>query len=223
MLDIRSIEAAMDLAPEAIFFVKDHSRKYLSCNRGLANMCGVGDARDILGYRTDDFFDAGLVSRYKRLDRDIGHGLTLLDRFDFLHDSEGRPVWTLYSRKPVVLRNQQSAVMGVSRRLPSFRNSDQAYRRLQRATEWIAQNLEHRIKVQEMATLCDCSSSQIQARFRPCPRDNALGLSGKIAIAACQGRDQYGTSPGDHCHGLRIFGAIRIEPVFSETKRNDIV
>ncbi len=119
-MDIRSVEMAMNLAPDLIFFVKDKSRKYISCNHGLVRMCGGYAVSDIVGRKTQDFFCEKLVTRYDHLDRTIYNGLTLLDRFDFLHDAQDKPVWTLYSRAPVYLGGDEYAIMGVSKKLPSF-------------------------------------------------------------------------------------------------------
>lgn len=171
-MDIRAAETVMNLSPDSIFFIKDRSRQYLSCNQGLVQICGANVPKDILGRRTQDFFSSDLVHRYDHLDQDVYAGLTFLARLDFLHDAEGRPIWTLYSRQRVSTDAGETAVMGVSRKLPAFRNSDRVYKRLYIATEWIAHHLSKSLNVRELAERCDCSMSQIQRDFV-----NVLSLS----------------------------------------------
>lgn len=228
MLDIESMETVMNIAPDSIFFIKDKSRTYMSCNQGLARMCGTVDVNDILGRRTDDFFSDDLVTRYKGMDHDVCKGRTFVDRFDFLCDSESRPVWTLYSRAPVYLETGECAIMGISRRLAYFANSDRLYKRLYIATEWIAGHIDTRMNMRELADICDCSPSQLQRDFAHVLGTSPLAYQAKMRLQYAKDKlktDQSLASIAVDCgfseqSGLSRFFKTHTHMTLSEYRKN---
>lgn len=160
--DILSL--AMDMAPDAIFFVKDHTRQYRIANMGLARVCGTSGTQDVVGRRSTDFFESGYVEWCDRLDHQIAAGMTLLRRFDHLYDHRGDPLWTLFSRAPVELYGED-LILGVSRKLPVTKTSERRYARLKLATEAISAGLGQPFDLKTLSEVCDCSVSQLERDF----------------------------------------------------------
>ncbi len=194
MLDLRSVELAMNIAPASIFFVKDREGRYISSNQGHIDMCGKHTSNEVMGHTTDEFFSRELVSRYRCMDRVVLDGTTLLDRFDHLTDAQNNPVWTLYSRKSVGVQNGDLAIMGISRILPQFRNSDRVYRRLHLATERIAEHLDDRLDMKTLADLCGCSVSQIGRDFAGVLAMSPTGYQAKLRLQHMKDRIKAGHS-----------------------------
>jgi AraC-like DNA-binding protein len=161
MTDFNALASAMELVPDTIFFVKDPERRYRAANTELARMCGAPHPNDVVGRRTPDFFPPELVARYDQLDAKIAQGLTLVDRFDRAVDHAGRPVWCLYSRAPL----GDGTLIGVSRRLPRFRDSDTVYARLALATDRIAERLDRRRDLDDLAEQAGCSPARLERDF----------------------------------------------------------
>lgn len=151
--------------PSEMFFLKDTSKKYVFSNDAHTFMCGAEDAADIIGRTTCDFFAQNLASRYAEMDEEVLGGHDYLDRFDFLLDMNGNPIWTLFDRTKVYCEKGETLIRGKSKQLPRFRNSYKVYERLYKATELISEKFKNNISVKEIAGINKCSVSQIERDF----------------------------------------------------------
>ncbi|WP_420434458.1 helix-turn-helix domain-containing protein [Hyphobacterium sp.] len=150
---------------QCIRFLKDAERRYVAANQGMADFFGASTVRDVIGRRTTDFFDSGIVERYDELDQAVAAGRTLIDRFDFTYDHTGLRRWYLYART----RTWQSGdpvIRGISYRLPRRPASDRVYSRLALATDSIAANIVEAPTVEILAETCHCSVAQLERDFR---------------------------------------------------------
>jgi AraC-like DNA-binding protein len=98
------------------------------------------------------------------LDKIVGRGDTLVDRLDFTGSNNGKPAWYLYSRKAVEVAGER-VFLGFSRRLNHFAGSNRIYSRLAQATDLITKRLSENIDVEDVASRCHCSSSQLERDF----------------------------------------------------------
>ena len=164
MHQIALLQTALDLSQDVIFFVKDRTRQYRMANLGLARICGARDTASVIGRRTEDFFDRGYIAYCDDLDTQVRRGETLLDRFDFLHDAGGAPVWTLFSRSQVRFGGED-LILGVSRRLPMPEKLGRTYERLRQATQTLSDRIGEPPGMAALAGQCGCSVSQLNRDF----------------------------------------------------------
>ncbi|WP_421788319.1 helix-turn-helix domain-containing protein [Hyphobacterium sp.] len=148
-----------------IQFLKDAERRYIAANQRLAEFFGASSVGDVIGRRTTDFFDTGIVNRYDALDRAVTTGQTLIDRFDFTYDHTGLRHWYLYARTQT-WRNGEPVIRGVSFRLPKRPAADRIYARLAAATDCIADNLADPPAIESLASTTRCSVAQLERDFR---------------------------------------------------------
>lgn len=156
-----------------IQFLKDADRRYVGANRLLAGFFGAATEAEIIGRRTDDFFDTGIVERYDALDNAVASGRTLIDRFDFTYDYTGYRNWYLYARTQI-WKDGEPIVKGVSFPLPKRPAGDRIYARLACATDLIADHLSEPLPLEELAATAHCSVAQMGRDFR-----SVLGQSPK--------------------------------------------
>lgn len=159
------LSANMRRLRQCIHFLKDSERRYIAANQGMADFFGAASTGEVIGRRTTDFFDTGIVERYDELDQAVASGQTLIDRFDFTYDHTGLRRWYLYARTRT-WRNGDPVIRGISFRLPKRPASDRVYARLAAATDSIADNLAEAPAIESLAETCRCSVAQIERDFR---------------------------------------------------------
>ena len=159
------LSANMRRLRQCIHFLKDSERRYIAANQGMADFFGAASTGEVIGRRTTDFFDTGIVERYDELDQAVASGQTLIDRFDFTYDHTGLRRWYLYARTRT-WRDGDPVIRGISFRLPKRPASDRVYARLAAATDSIANNLAEAPAIESLAETCRCSVAQIERDFR---------------------------------------------------------
>lgn len=147
-----------------IQFLKGPDRRYIRANQGMAVFFGVESTHDVVGRKTDDFFDDGIVERYDTLDGAVSAGDTLIDRFDFTYDHTGHARWYLYARS-MAFRDGRSVVRGISFPLPERAGLARAYQRLHVATELMANDLPQPVSIEAVAGAARCSVAQLERHF----------------------------------------------------------
>lgn len=65
------VEALFDRVPDVVFFVKDGAGRYRLVNTTLAERCGLGDKRMLIGRTTADVFPSPLGERFLEQDRAV--------------------------------------------------------------------------------------------------------------------------------------------------------
>lgn len=162
---LQTLKTAMDLSPDAVFFVRDQRGSYRLANQGLAGICCVSNPEDLIGRSNREFFEPAYADWADGLDAAVRAGDTIVNRFDNLRDAKGRGLWTLYSRACVDLPGAPRQVLSVSRRLPAGVAAERSYARLQRATDILSTELGEIRSVRQLAERCDCSASQLERDF----------------------------------------------------------
>ncbi|MEE2525792.1 helix-turn-helix domain-containing protein [Hyphobacterium sp. HN65] len=160
-----ALSANLGRLGHCIQFLKDADRRYVGANPLLAGFFGASSASDVIGRRTTDFFDTGIVERYDELDSAVASGRTLIDRFDFTYDHTGYRKWYLYARTQV-WKDGEPIVKGISFPLPQRPAADRIYSRLARATDLIAGHLAEPPAMEDLAQSAHCSIAQLERDFR---------------------------------------------------------
>ena len=77
--DFVHLETVFNLLPKVILYVKDHSRRWVTCNRAALSLLRKQHQNEVLGAREEDFFPQAVAEAIKQDD------LRILDQ------GEGRP------------------------------------------------------------------------------------------------------------------------------------
>ncbi len=165
LVDLESISQAMDLVPETNYFVKSPDYGFLAANHAFARVCGEKTPERIVGRNTSDFFSQEVAEKFDALDKQVGAGRSVIDQIDYLSDAHGEFVWYLCSRVLVPTKRHPISIMGVFRKLPNFRNSNQIYARMSQATRFITEHLDQFINVHDLAAQSGYSVSQLERSF----------------------------------------------------------
>jgi len=106
------IEQLFDHVPEIVFFVKDHSGRYVAVNQSLVERCGLREKRQVLGRHVRDIFPKELAERYARQDETVlRKGHSIIDRLELHWYIQRRSGWCLTTKLPV--RDRDGKIIGV--------------------------------------------------------------------------------------------------------------
>jgi PAS domain S-box-containing protein len=165
--DLDLLESLLDQQPVSPFFVKDSDLRYVAANRAMARLCGLTAGRDLFGRRAGDLFGAELGSYYEALDKEIlTTGRSMTNALEPTAAQDGGRAWLLFSRVPV--RDVHGGMVGVAaiaRRLPTGLATEECYRRLQVATEYLRSDFDQQVSLRDIAARTGTSLTQLERDF----------------------------------------------------------
>ncbi len=159
--------AIFEQTPDAIFFIKNAELQFESANYTFARLCGAQYPKDLHGYTSRSFFSSEIAEMYERWDsRLLSSGLTMLSRFHQTKSLRKTTRWIFGTRmlraNPV---DGRPNIVNHARLMPTFRNSDRIYARLEIATNQLASRLTRPPSINELADISGCSASQLNRDF----------------------------------------------------------
>lgn len=183
---LKAYEAAFNMSDGLIFFVKDEDRRYQLANRGLADMCDVREADQLIGTESANYFSKDYARWCQTLDDQVLEGYIFADRLDCLKDARGKEVWTLYSRRAETLDTGQKYILSLSKILPLNNSMRKAYRRLKTVSDMMAENPQTIFSLAKLSELAQCSTSQLDRNFSDVLQisPNVYQMRGRAQFAA---------------------------------------
>lgn len=168
--DFAHLETVFDMLPKIIFYVKDHSRKWVTCNKAALTLLRKKCPLEVIGATEEDFFPTAIAQAIKDDDlKIIENGERITDRVEVIANERGRLVWVLTNKIPIL--NKQNSVLGivgitqildVNAQLPA------GFENLKVAIKKIDESLENMPTIPELATLVDMSESHFRRSFKQC-------------------------------------------------------
>jgi AraC-like DNA-binding protein len=176
-------EELFDCLPDTVYFVKNRRCEYVVVNRTLADRCGVGDKRKLLGRTCKDVFPAPLGQAYAKQDETVlRSGQPLRDQLELHLYPSGQTGWCLTNKLP--LFGADGAVVGLFGMshdiLPASEVSD--YAPVAEAIRLARQELGCRLTVGELAEAVGLSAYQLDHRVERLFRLTASQLLVKIRM-----------------------------------------
>lgn len=183
-VDLEFLEGLLDRLPEAPFFIKDASLRFVAANQAMLRLCGLAQRSEIIGRRSADFFPEAASRRYEALDREVfRRGRALPERVELIVGA-GRPSnWLLFARLPV--HDHDGRVVGVaavSRRLGSADPQHPTYARLAGMVEQLNRNFDRPLALPALASAAGVSRSQLQRDFRAVFQLSPRQYQGKLRL-----------------------------------------
>lgn len=111
-IDLRTLQALFDLAPEVAFFVKDSDGRYVTVNQSLLSRHGLRDPGDALGKRPVDICpgDFGRIPT-EQDQKVLRTGKPLAEHLELQWYRPREPVWCLTTKLP--LRDDEGRTTGI--------------------------------------------------------------------------------------------------------------
>lgn len=161
------VEDILNHLPNAPFFAKDKSLRYVAANEAMLDLCGVKSREEFIGKTARDFFPDFARRRYEILDRQVMRTLQpIRDQLHLSVRTRGLPVWLLFGRWPVIgPRRQIQGVVAIARNLNAPERRHPKYERLAVAVEHIQTNFEAPLDVAALARRAGMSVSRLERDF----------------------------------------------------------
>ncbi len=168
----------LDLLIDVIFCMKGLDGRYVAVNSAFVRRTGRKSKREVIGFRATELFGPALAQRYEEQDSVVlAEGKTLRDELELIRREDGSLGWYLTNKIPVAAQQDRSSITGlvsISRDLRTPSADDTAVRSLSRVLDHVRSNLATTIRVADLATIAECSTSQLERRMR-----KTFGLSAK--------------------------------------------
>ncbi|EAR51917.1 transcriptional regulator, AraC family protein [Oceanicola granulosus HTCC2516] len=166
--DFVQLETVFNLLPKVILYIKDNSRRWVTCNRAALTLLRKRSHAEIVGAREEDFFPEAVAQAIKEDDlRILGHGERIVDRVELIANEHGQLVWASTSKLPI--QNGAGDVLGlvgltqlldVNTELPPrFEKFRDVIRKIEAA-------LETPPTVPELAAMANMSESHFRRSFK---------------------------------------------------------
>lgn len=144
--------------------------RYVAVNAAFVRRTGRKSKRDVIGFRATDLFGPALAQRYEEQDAMVlSQGRTLRDELELIRREDGSLGWYLTAKIPVASRADRDSIAGlvsISRDLRTPSDDDTAVTSLSRVLDHVRANLDKSIRVADLASIAECSTSQLERRMR---------------------------------------------------------
>jgi PAS domain S-box-containing protein len=200
-----------DSLPDIMFWIKDTQRRYVFVNRAFSDVLG-SKPEQMIGRSDSEYFAPELARVFSSDDDSVLQtGETIPNKMELMTRRAGGIEWRMTTKIP--LRDLQGEIVGtagISRRLNQREGHPlpAPYRAISRLVDYVHDNVDNPISVEELAEKTSMSVSTLERRFR-----SHLGTSPKRFIvhakiaAACDrllntpmGISQIAESIGYHEH-----------------------
>lgn len=116
-IDLRTLQALFDLAPDVAFFVKDSLGKYVAVNQSLLARHGLRAPSDAVGKRPIDICSGEFGRIPTQQDQQVLRtGKPLVEHLELQWDRPRKPVWCLTTKLPLLdLKGNTIGIIGFSR------------------------------------------------------------------------------------------------------------
>jgi AraC-like DNA-binding protein len=163
-----------DLLPGIHFFAKDRHGRTMYSSRGILQLYGFGDEREIVGLTDFDLNPAAMAESYVRDDERIfATGAPVLEKVELWFDEQALPAWFRVSKLPIRSRTGEIiGIMGILQKFAGGPALPPAHRLIEPAVAFIRENFASNLEMTTLARRAGISPRQLQRRFRA-----TLGLS----------------------------------------------
>ena len=192
--------------PDVLFWIKDRKSRFIFVNRAFSDLIRLRP-EEFIGRTDADIFPAGIARSFLQDDQTVFEsGMSILNKMELVTHKAGGIEWRMTSKVPLS-RNDGALVgtSGISRRLDQWEGHPlpAPYRALSKLVNFVHDNVDQPLSVEELATRAEMSISTLERRFR-----SHLGTSPKRFIlhakiaAACDRLLNTPTSVGQIAESL---------------------
>ena len=182
-----SVAGLFEFLPNTLYFTKDENFHLMVGNRALVERCGFERQEEMIGKLDEEIFPIELAEKFISDDRKVvSSGKPLLDIVELFPNQLGHPEWFITDKIPLFYRSGEPAgLCGIVRSFEGAHASLQPYLDLLPVTEFLKENFQRKVSMEDLAIMAGMSVRKLQRRF------------GKT----------FGTTVQDHVARLRILKA----------------
>jgi PAS domain S-box-containing protein len=177
------VESLFDSMADIVYCRKDGEGRYRSVNHAFVDRLEVDHKSQVVGKTAYDFFPAELAAVYAAQDAAVlADGQPVQDQLERITHRDGSMGWFLASKFPVHSRDGRIAgVIGISQDLHTPSDSDLELSNLKSLVDFIKQNLDQPLRVEQLAERVSLSHDQLDRRMK-----RVFRLSTKKFIVKCR-------------------------------------
>ncbi len=177
------VETVFDALGDVVYCVKDRQHRYCSVNQAFAERVNVFDKSEMIGRTARDFFPPSLAEVYEGQDQVVfGHARPIQDQLERITHRDGSMGWFLASKFPLTGTDGEiTALVGISQDLHTPSDSDLELANLGSVVEYIRNNLDQPLRVEQLADRISLSQVQLDRRMK-----RVFRLSTKKFIIKCR-------------------------------------
>lgn len=160
--------ALFDHLPDIVYFIKDHSGRYLEVNETLVQRCGSARKSDVIGRTPSQLFGPELGEHYEKQDRTVlVRGRSLVNLLE-MHMYKSQHIgWCLTTKLPLYDKgNAIIGLVGVSQDLKMPDVSSEDFQHIAAAITVAQDNLSANTTVANMAAAAEMSAYQLDRRMK---------------------------------------------------------
>jgi PAS domain S-box-containing protein len=145
-----TLRTLIDNIPDSIF-IKDADGRYMTSNIAHARFAGAADPEKLRGKSVFDLHPPEVAQPYADSDRRIlDSGKPMLNREEFITDSEGNHQWAMVSKIPLLdARGKVSGMVGITRDITFQKKAEEALASERNLLRTVIDNLPDRIYVKD--------------------------------------------------------------------------
>lgn len=161
-------ESLFDHVPDIVHFIKDCDGRYLSVNKTLANRLGFPDKSSLIGKKASEVFPAPLGDGFSLQDKNIIQtGAGIHARLELHVYPNGKEGWCLTYKEPIFNTEKKVVgISGISRDIHTASEQRDDLAVLQKVISFIRNNVEHPLRLPDLAKMVDLSVYQLDQRIR---------------------------------------------------------
>lgn len=156
--------------PNVIFYVKDHKRRWVTCNHAALKLLRRDDLSEIIGAREEDFFPEAVAAAIKKDDlRILKSGEVIVDVVELISNEHGELVWVKTTKLPV--KNTTGAILGllgITQLLEVNTELPPRFEKFRAVVKMIDSCLDSLPSVSELAVTANMSESHFRRTFKQC-------------------------------------------------------
>lgn len=225
--DFLQLETVFSFLPKVIFYVKDHSRRWVTCNQAALTLLRRNERAEIVGAREEDFFPEAVAVAIKDDDlRILRNAERIVDRIELISNEHGELVWAKTTKLPI--QNKAGDILGlvgITQLLDGTAELPPRFEKFRGVVGMIESAMGAKLAIPELAAAANLSESHFRRSFKQCfgiaPQEFILQQRLRQAAKMLTQTDRSITEVsldcgfGDQSHFSRQFGRF-----FGETPRS---
>lgn len=177
-------EALFDELPDAVFFIKDTTGRYVRVNQTLADRCTGGDKAKLIGKRPAEVFPAALAASYARQDEHVlKTGKPVRHQLELHIYPRSKSGWCLTTKHPLLdAKGRIIGVTGISRDLNAPSGKASGFAELASALRMMQTRYTESLRIEDIATKAGLSMYQFEQRMQRLFQMSPLQLLHKLRL-----------------------------------------
>jgi PAS domain S-box-containing protein len=153
---------------DVYFFIKDRDGRFIKVNTNFLKLFGYESENEIVGLTDYDMVSRELAIKYENDDKNIfATGVPISEQKEPVSSSQG--IVSIYVTTKLPIYNAQKEIIGlvgITRDIAKTQTAIRPIQELQKAVETIEENYSNDLKVDDLASLCNMSTSTFLRKFK---------------------------------------------------------